>query len=1679
MCTFIAMRRSLTVLSAATLAAGVLAGAQLPLAPSTSAAGPTTLPGVEEAGPIPLYDAATGPQWAPLPVGVAQMPSGSVFGEVQPLIHVPDLEPVASAEIRVVDLVGAAAGGDGAVWSGQVLAGWARVGQRLTIGRTYRVEARETGGTWVAVGSFVLRSRSQLGTPTVSVGGISVSSVTGDVSWHWASQSLAGPVGLVGVGLTWNSGGVTEPGLPSGWQLIVNSGSPWKQLIESVRTERIVQAPSDVRITTDGRRVALTVGFPRDMATRVDAFPVRAAGNDGVWRMVGRVTLAEIIAKDASRLTLRKSDTQVQVGVRVDGTFLWGDPISLRTGRPTVRSVRANLPTPAQDIAVPGTAPQVVRVVGWDGQVVVFERNGLGVYEQATGSGATPGFVNRLTRTDDGIWEFTDTQSFVTRFVNGYATSVRLGDKPVSQLVWDRDGRVVSVRNEIGRKIDLVYGNCDTWTGFTAAPEGALCRVDFPGGVSTEFGYVETAAGEQIGLIKDPGNQGVALGWDNRARLVAERSQLASRAAAVSPSAPQSLSEIAYDEKGRAATLVSAPGAVGDEVATQSISFPVVTEGAIRKWSGSSDIRDAVQGVVSVSAPPSFDLAKRTWFDPITWQPLTSRDASGLETSLVANGRSSTITNGQGLDYTTSYNNLGLPIKSMGPFKGGDGVTISSTYDADFVNGKVKPWLGLRAQVFSRYDYAGDPRLQFWESSANRGGLSFTWRDRDGEWSGQATGIWTPEAVIDKRGNEKGWTFRFDSSRAGAARLIVGSTPCIPDSSQTCVIRDLPIGPKSVTIELPRAGAVGYFAVSAAAGGDALMPLPFDSIVPGYTTPTTTQINDLIPGEARPISVTKYDNPASGVVSAHIIPGGLRTAYTYEGVNDEQDRWGRNLTRTTPGGEVQTMSYWPSSGTTSLPAVCGAATVALLGLPKSTQRQDGTSMQNFYDGRGRAVASVIRDIRGDVAQTACVVYRDDDSVAASTLYNADGVVIDRSITNDAVEGNPLVTSTVVTHGPAAPVAKGESFTTTVTLDLLGRPVRTEDSTGTVTTTTYNAFHSVVREESTAPGGARFVRVNDYRAVDGKLASVSINGQRAATIGYDNRTGRPESVTYPNGISTTMSYFGNGNVNRVSSTAAGSSYLSTSTLSEFGRVLGNELSVTGARTYSESRSYTYDEAGRLVSTQIGSTGANAIPTVTYEYGFGNQSSSCGSSYLKAGDDALRTSGSRNGVDYTTCYDGRGRISSTTDPLVTGDPAGVDSATMTHDGLGRLVKIDGVARPVEFTYGVGGELARISEGPADSRVITTFNSFFGSIVSKTVDSVAGSHSVTYAGPFLIDGRRLVATQYALPGGVNVTINAGQTAALTLAGVDGSAIATVAVPALGAGKTADIGLADRFGPFGEPLITPSTAPDSAVPEYSWQSAERHETLPGTSSVTILGSRAYLPSLGMFLSTDPQPESGLNLYSYTMGDPINTNDKSGNDTIDTVFSTSGALIGFAISAFVGRFWRGAWGAAAGIASSVGVGVAGYIAAASLGLDTTSSILVGVGAGVSSLGVFGLSRWRLTKSFDYQGELMMARNQVGRDMVSFEKELFKMSKVERISDPRFIARMGQRANRNLAKKADAFTKVSGARTRIAVISDRSFLPIRTKVVRREIGGRLDQIIEESDDLLSLASNSLRNSSSL
>ena len=97
-----------------------------------------------------------------------------------------------------------------------------------------------------------------------------------------------------------------------------------------------------------------------------------------------------------------------------------------------------------------------------------------------------------------------------------------------------------------------------------------------------------------------------------------------------------------------------------------------------------------------------------------------------------------------------------------------------------------------------------------------------------------------------------------------------------------------------------------------------------------------------------------------------------------------------------------------------------------------------------------------------------------------------------------------------------------------------------------------------------------------------------------------------------------------------------------------------------------------------------------------------------------------------------------------------------------------------------------------------------------------------------------------------------------------------------AAGSAAAVGVGLSPRFGPYGETLVAPVPAA-SAAPMYGWKLSERHETLQGTSSVSLLGARPYFPAAGEFLAPDPLVDAGTNLYSYTPADPINGVDSTG----------------------------------------------------------------------------------------------------------------------------------------------------------------------------------------------------------
>ena len=1519
-----------------------------PLGGAPAQAAPSDVAGIETAGPIAVTQ-GTGKARPDLPAGVAVMPRGSVISPSGVQVYDARLADEASVKARVLFLTG---GRDVVIVNGEMRNGWMTVAQTLVPGGDYEVQLQAGDGEWKRIGTFNVATRSGGVGPSASLDGMSVSTVTGEAAWSWTSETLAGS-GLTAT-LAWASGVSRAPGVPDGWRLAVASGSEWAGLSErGPVTEPLREpgAPAVDRVSED--RVSVSYDYPYGAEDVV----LQYREGKGKWRLLGRAGAS----LDGREFFMPYGRVTVRMGVKSEtGTVLWSDPV-----RATAQgsSERPDVPVDTSgrnSIATAGDAPAVVTLRAWDGSLMSFVRNDLGVYEQANGSGV-PGYVNSLTRESDGVWEFADTQGVVTRFVDGYPVTVTAKGQVVTRMEWDAQGRLVSASAGPDRTMTFSYadsGGCPDWTshGFDATPRGMLCRISYPGDASTEIGY----AGGYLALIKDPGNVGTTLGWDTLARLVSTRSALVSQVATREAAAKGLLSHLEYDADGRAFALIAQPAEVGAASARREISFPAVNDTVLRRWLDKTG--SPVTSRVRLVGTPGYAMGLTYELDPVQWVTLATRDAAGLSMQTQADpatGRLTSSVDALGRAVRYEYDDRGLVVQMRGPFTGGggaraagDGMVTTTAYDTRRVAGVDRALTGLRAQVYSKPQFGGDVSAEFWEAAPNEGGLSAAWTDRPEGFSAQAAGVWVPSDQADARGAEAGWQFEVRASTDADVSFIIGGVVCVPN--KPCVVRGLPKGPKAVTVQVARAGARGFFTVLGAPAGGAPALIARSEIGPGYALATAQTTNDIVGGQQLQTRYA-FDDPASGRPSEATSANGLTTSFEYE-----KAATGRLVTRRTPGGLEQTTAYWPETGTASLPAACGGGTAVSAGVPSTITRQDGTTITRYFDARGRVLATVTGD------ETACLTYHPDSSVKTTAVYVPAGL-LEVTEYEQAVGGDPLVASRTTTHGDAAPVNPGASVTSTTRVDLLGRPVEVTSAAGVVTRTTHDILGSPLRVTQTSPTGEVLTFDYSYRSSDGQLASQKVNGVVAASLTYDEQTGQATTVQYADGVRASFGYFGNGQIDSVNvgTTDARFTRIAHSLArADSGRITGESLVVQGSAAMQESRRYAYDPAGRLTSASIVTNGTRS----TFDYGFGAQSASCAAAY-RAGDDNLRTSGGRNGATYTTCYDASGRLVSTTDPELGG------SAAVTYDARGRVTSISG-AQALALSWATGTTLARIDESRADGFVRTTFDTYDGGILDKTVSTNDGTSTVRYGGPFLLgvaDGEvtGVSATQYGLPGGATVTAEAGAQATMTIPGPDGSALVTVVVPSLGAGAPAPTGLAPRFGPYGEPLVTPTSA--SPIPDYSWRASSRQETLAGRSSVTLLGARPYHPWLGIFLAPDPVVDSGNNMYSYTHGDPVNQRDSTGNDSeaLDWIargLGIAGLFVGlgggykaFKLSKAPGLLdgmkmgkiagWTGVAGAVLGTASTA-VQIASM--ATQSGSVTADQWVVAIGSGLGALACAG-----------------------------------------------------------------------------------------------------------------------------
>lgn len=1170
------------------------------------------------------------------------------------------------------------------------------------------------------------------------------------------------------------------------------------------------------------------------------------------------------------------------------------------------------------------SAPRLVVLRGWNGASMSFQRNSSGAYEQVAGGLRVPGYGNLLTpcegRDDKdrpviNSWRFIDPDGLTTVFRDGRAVAVFARDVLRARLNW-ADGRLVGIESATGRSITAAYAgsaSCASasWDGFDTPAAGMLCGISYPDGTSTDIGYQGSGSAARIALIKDPGNQGTTLGWDSVGRLVALRSPLVNLAATRDPAAARVVTEVVYDSRtGRVTRLLGAPSEVGGPRVTQALTMGDITAATLREGR-TVEARNATS-TAGVAGSVTYTL------DSVTLDVRETTDATKLTTKRLFDSAGRPIGTIDSLGRRTDMTSdaTGALKRQAGPYepgRGSRGVEQKTEYDETYsprrdAGDKLE---GFRADIFAEPGFRGRmEEAAFWKREATRSGMEQRWTAK-APFSVRLTGLWTPDAKDDRLATDEespGWTFTAESVNATVA-LIVGPFACAPEqleSAKGCVITGLPEGVKQVTIEVRKTGGNGSFVIKTAptstvtdkdASKDT-KPVPGDQVVPGFQRVTRMTTNDSYAGApGDKITELTYANPAMDAPTKVTQPGGLESEVAYERVDPASDDYGRPVSYTTPGDLVRRTTYWPTSGAVDAPGLCAGARAVASGQPRTRTLQDGSSVTGYYDVMGRLVAQVTTGA-GGATETRCVTYAPGGSLATTTTYDAQRRIIESSSTEDAVDGNPLVSRVTISHGPAAPVRPNTVVTTQTTINLHGMPVEYVDEVGTVTRTTYTPLDDVASVTLT-PKGAEVPALTTqmrYRPDDAALEQITVNGKTAARVTYAaSKGGRVSSMSYGTGITADLEYGPTGRPTKMSVLAPDTRVTQEVVYTEFGRATrsATTVSMKGFDAVSDKRDYSYDDARRLTRAAIEIGGGRQV----IDYAFDDrQAARCGSAYPKASADALRTGGAREGVAFTTCYDARGRLTSTTDPQVTGDTTGQETAEFTYDEFGRVTAITGGSRPAVLTWAGDTTLAKLVDGLGPDAVTTTMSTYGGRIVGKQVTGPTGSQEVHYGYGSGVDGSPAViyaardsvtgaplSYHFSLPGAVNVVIPVDGVPTMTFSGIDGSALATIAAPDLridgasGGQPGSPLGPSPRFGPFGEPLEENAAADAPAMPDYAWQAAGQLETLGGPSSITLAGARPYLPGTGTFLAPDPRLDAADNLYSYTPGDPVNGSDGTG----------------------------------------------------------------------------------------------------------------------------------------------------------------------------------------------------------
>lgn len=280
-------------------------------------------------------------------------------------------------------------------------------------------------------------------------------------------------------------------------------------------------------------------------------------------------------------------------------------------------------------------------------------------------------------------------------------------------------------------------------------------------------------------------------------------------------------------------------------------------------------------------------------------------------------------------------------------------------------------------------------------------------------------------------------------------------------------------------------------------------------------------------------------------------------------------------------------------------------------------------------------------------------------------------------------------------------------------------------------------------------------------------------------------------------------------------------------------------------------YSYDELGRLTEVQETPTGKDCTARL-YNYDEdGNRTS------LTSRESSSEKCSTEGGSTQSYAYDTADRL---VEPGVSYEPFGNTTTLPAADAGGTTLS---------STYYVNNTLASQEQnGEKISYNLDPTGRIRETISTGTTNSTVTSH---YAGPegspawTITSGGTWTRNITGINGGLAAIQTNGKTPVLQLPNLHGDIIAT----ALDSETESKLVAASETTEYGVPRTT-------VTEKYSWLGADKVPTeLP--SGVINMGARVYIPELGRFEQTDPQPGGSINAYAYTDDDPVNEADPTG----------------------------------------------------------------------------------------------------------------------------------------------------------------------------------------------------------